>query len=173
MWGVSDQNPRVVTAPSPGRDFDAFYLREFAAMTALAAAVTGTRLGAEDVAQEALARAYRHWERVSGYDKPGTWLRRVTINLALSARHRLAREGRLWQRLAGEPAVMTEEDPHQEVWEAVRRLPGKQRAAVALHYLEDRSVAEVAEILGCAEATARVHLHRGREALAGMLEESR
>ena len=54
---------------------------------------------------------------------------------------------------------------------AVRRLPTSQRAAIVLHYYEDRPVAEIASILGCAEATARVHLHRGRKRLAELLGE--
>ncbi len=54
-------------------------------------------------------------------------------------------------------------------WALVRQLPGRQAAAVALHYLEDRPVAEVADTLGCAESTAKVHLHRARNALAASL----
>lgn len=149
--------------------FDRFFRREFPAMVALAYSVSGSAAAAEDIAQEALSRAFRSWSKVSAYDKPGTWLRRVTINLALSTRRRRAAEARARLRLAS--PSLTELPPiHDDVWDAIRRLPGKQRAAVALHYLEDRSVADVAEMLGCAEATARVHLHRGRQALHEMLE---
>jgi len=56
--------------------------------------------------------------------------------------------------------------------EAVRQLPGAQRAAIVLFYYEDRPVAEIAMILGCAEATARVHLHRGRKRMAQILGEA-
>jgi RNA polymerase sigma-70 factor (ECF subfamily) len=52
----------------------------------------------------------------------------------------------------------------------VRRLPARQAAAVALHYLEDRPVTEVASILGCAEGTAKAHLHKGRTNLAKLLD---
>ena len=52
-------------------------------------------------------------------------------------------------------------------------LPMKQRAAVALHYLEDRPVDEIAELIGCADSTARVHLHRGRKALFAALGASK
>lgn len=156
--------------------FDAFYRRELPAMVALAAAVTGTHAGAEDIAQEAMVRAFREWHQVAGYDKPGAWLRRVTINLALSGRRRAAADVRARLRLARDQrppsAAGLSPSPaeHAALWAAVRRLPGHQRAAVALCYLEDRSAAEIAEILGCAEPTARVHLHRGRAALAEMLE---
>lgn len=154
-------------------DFDRFYLREFPAMVALASAVSGSRLAAEDLAQEALTRAYRDWSRIGEYDKPGAWLRRVTINLALSSRRRLASEAKARLRLGPEPLLSEAPEPHEEVWEAMRKLPGKQRAAVALHYLEDLPVASVADAIGCAESTAKVHLHRGRTALARILEESR
>jgi RNA polymerase sigma-70 factor, ECF subfamily len=56
-----------------------------------------------------------------------------------------------------------------EFWDAVRGLPDRQAQAIALHYLEDRPVADIAEILGCAPATVKVHLHRGRRALADAL----
>ncbi len=55
--------------------------------------------------------------------------------------------------------------------EAVRALPSHQRAAVALHYLEDRPVAEVADILGCSVGTAKVHLYRGRKRLKTLIGE--
>jgi len=51
----------------------------------------------------------------------------------------------------------------------VRKLPDRQAQAVALYYLEDCSVAEIALALGCAEATVRVHLHRGRQTLGRAL----
>ena len=57
-----------------------------------------------------------------------------------------------------------------EFWRAVRRLPKHQAQAVALYYLEDAPVAEIAEAMGCAESTVKVHLHRGRQALAKRLQ---
>ena len=151
--------------------FDAFYLREFAPMVTLAYAVSGSRSAAEDLAQEAMIRAGRNWERISTFDKPGAWVRRVTINLAVSALRRRSAEVKALLRLGpqNQPIPGPDEGPDSRVWEAVRRLPGHQRAAVALHYLEDRSIGEIASILGCAESTAKVHLHRGRTALAAAL----
>jgi RNA polymerase sigma-70 factor (ECF subfamily) len=49
-------------------------------------------------------------------------------------------------------------------------LPPNQATAITLHYLDDRPVAEIAEVLDCAPSTARVHLHRGRKALAALLD---
>jgi RNA polymerase sigma-70 factor (ECF subfamily) len=82
------------------------------------------------------------------------------------------REARALARLAGRrtPAdEVTVDDP--TFWAAVRRLPRRQAQCVALHYLEDRSTAEVAAVLGISEATVRVHLHRARTDLASTLGE--
>lgn len=162
----------MTATPTADTSYREFYDRELPAMVALAAAVTGSHVLAEDIAQDAMIKAYRRWDTVSTYDKPGAWLRRITINQALSTRRRAAAEVKARLRLGAEriPALSPAPDHHDDVWAAVRSLPGQQRAAVALHYLEDRPVAEIADILGCAESTAKVHLHRGRTALAEKLE---
>jgi RNA polymerase sigma-70 factor, ECF subfamily len=59
-----------------------------------------------------------------------------------------------------------------DFWRAVRSLPSRQRQAVALFYLEDWPVAEIARFLGCTETTVRGHLHRGRATLARRLGEA-
>jgi RNA polymerase sigma-70 factor, ECF subfamily len=147
--------------------FETFFRREYPAMVALAAAVSRSPHTAEDLAQDAMVRARKHWDRIGAFDKPGTWVRRVTINLSLNSRRGVAREAitRLawWERHA--PAEQPEAlDP--DLLDALHALSPQQRAAVALHYLEDRSTPEIADLLGCSESTARVHLHRGRQALA-------
>ncbi len=166
-------DPMVGTTMAVAHDFDAFYRRELPAMVALAGAITGSNIVAEDLAQEALVRAYKQWDKIGHYDKPGAWLRRVTINLALSNRKRLGAELRAKLRLSEAPSTLATDTRFDDVWEAVAKLPGKQRAAVALHYLEDRSVADIAIMLDCSESTAKVHLHRGRTQLASLLEGSR
>ena len=56
-----------------------------------------------------------------------------------------------------------------EFWAAVRSLPRRQAQVIALRYLDDRSVAEIAEILGTATGTVKKHLHDGRRAVAHRL----
>lgn len=149
--------------------FPAFYRREYPKMVAVAAAVSGNRGIAEDLAQEAMIRAHRHWDRISTYERPGAWVRRATINLALSASKRGSLEVQKLLRL-GRPATLPEPEVMDEtIFTAVAKLPGKQRAAIALHYLEDRSIEEIASILEISSSTARVHLHRGRQTLADRL----
>jgi len=142
---------------------------------AFAWSLTGDRALAEDVTQEALEAAWRDWGRIGGYDRPGAWARRVVANRAMSRGRRRGRELRALRRLAGRPVPAIELDaPDDRFWVAVRRLPRRQAQTVALHYLEDRGVTDIASILGIAEGTVKSHLYRGRVALAhdlGLLNE--
>jgi RNA polymerase sigma-70 factor (ECF subfamily) len=157
----------VVERPA---SYEAFFHEEYRNMVALAVAVSGSRAIGEDLAQEAMLRAHRNWDRVSTYDKPGAWVRRVTLNLASSARTRFARETRARLRLGGRAtSISAPPEPDEAVWRAVKSLPPGQRSAAALYYLEDRSVAEIAEIMEVAENTAKAHLHKARAALSAKL----
>jgi len=152
-------------------DFDSFYRREFPRMVDLAYALSGSRIASEDLAQEAMMAAHADWDRVGRLDRPGGWLRRVLLNRAASYYQRRRAEVRALGRLAllrGAPPARLDAEA-REFWQLVRKLPGRQAQAVALHYLDDLSVAEMAEAMGCAESTVKVHLHRGRKALATAL----
>jgi RNA polymerase sigma-70 factor (ECF subfamily) len=170
------------TVPGPDRNgnderdgerepFDVFYRREFPRMVTLACAVSGSWAGAEDIAQDALIEIRHRWETVGGYDKPGAWVRRVTIQLASKRLRRARAEAAAWLRLAPAEPIARGPEEVEDVLRAIRRLPHRQRAAITLCYLEDRSVREVAEILDCAEGTAKAHLYKARTALARMLAE--
>src|SRR5919107_533297 len=96
----------------------------------------------------------------------------VGLVYALSGMRRRSAEARTLLRLSGQRARPEPlPDDAEAFWRAVRRLPIRQAQAIALHYLEDRSVKDIAAVLECAEATVRVHLHRGRQALAAALGE--
>ena len=120
---------------------------------------------------EAFLRAHRDWHRVGRYQYPGAWVRRVAANLATSALRRRLIEARalarVWARQ--EPALAELPASGADFWRAVRSLPRRQAQAVALHYLEDLPVAEIARVLGCAEGTVKAHLHHGRETLGRRL----
>lgn len=147
--------------------FNQLYFAEYPAVVRLAYVMTGDRTGAEDVAQEAFARLYLHWRRVSEYDKPGAWVRKVTIQQAIKHRSRRPTEplGPEHDRGRADP------QPDVDLARAVQALPASQRAAIVLHYLEGQPVDEVARMMGWAEGTAKAHLHRGRKALAQALGE--
>lgn len=123
---------------------------------------------AEDVTQDAFVQLLKHWKKVSRYDRPGAWVRRVAIRLAMSVLQRERMRSVLERKVQPPP----EPGPADiDVLRAIGDLPGMQRASVVLYYFEDRPLAEVADILGCAESTARVHLHRARKHLADTLGE--
>lgn len=151
--------------------FEAFYRREFRRLVAFTLAMSGSRTAAEDIAQEALMAAHARWDRVSVMDRPDAWVRRVASNMAVSQYRRRTAELKAVLRLAGRRQdVMEPMEPRdEEFWKAVRSLPTNQATAVTLHYLEDRSVADIAEVLDCSPSTAKVHLHRGRKKLAERL----
>jgi len=171
---VGDEDPGRIDARLSG--FEAFFRTEYPRLVTLLVAVTGSRSVAEDLAQEALIRAHARWDQIIRYDKPGAWVRRVALNLASNQRSRRRSEGRALERLRRqhphEPYGYVDADPvvADDFWALVRRLPSRQAAAIALHHLEDRSVADVAAALGCSEGTAKTHLHRGRTALATLLD---
>lgn len=152
--------------------FESFFATEYGRVVGLTFVLCGRRAVAEELAQDAFVQAYRRWSVVSGYDDPGAWVRRVAVNLATSTLRRRTREVRALTRLAARRSPVAELVVTDDAFcEAVRRLPKRQAQCVALHYLEDRSVADVAALLDLAEATVRVHLHQGRAALATALGE--
>jgi len=140
-------------------------------MAALAYALTGRWDVAEDLTQEAFLRAHRDWKRVGVMASPGGWLRRVVTNLALSRWRRLRTETIALLRLTIDTEVPSPEVPHAEFWEEVRRLPRRQRQVIALRYVEDLTVAEIAGILEIAEGTVKALLHQGRESLRQRLDD--
>lgn len=170
-WGESVLDPMTETHEiARSVAYEDFYRSEFPAMVALASTLVGS--AAEDIAQEAMIRANQNWSKISTFDKPGTWVRRVTINLSLSKLRRGATQLRKFALLSAGAADVAwqPEGFDEDLTNAITALPKKQRAAVVLHYLEDLPVAEIADILECAPATAKVHLHRGRQALAEKLQ---
>jgi len=64
-------------------DFEEFFAREYPGLLAMLTALTGHRTVAEDLAQEAMVKAHQRWSRISGYDKPAAWLRRVAGSLSI------------------------------------------------------------------------------------------
>ena len=169
MSGVDEP---AVTAAVFREDFPVFYAREFHPVLGLAFVLLGDRSAAEDVAQEAFIAALRSWDRVAGLDDPGAWVRRVAANQSVSWFRRKTVEAKALLRLGrsdGQAAEISAETG--ELWDEVRHLPRRQAQAVALHYLDQRTIPEVGLILGCSENTVKTHLQRARETLARRLDE--
>ena len=144
-------------------DFEGFYRRHFARAVAVAHALAGGWM-AEDVAQEALWATFKKWDEL---EDPERWLFRVVANRSRSVLRRSYAEVRAIARLGGgsRDAVGLPEST-EEFWAVVRKLPRRQAQTVALIFVEDLSTSDVAAVLGCSEATVRVHLHRAKRRLA-------
>jgi RNA polymerase sigma-70 factor (sigma-E family) len=128
--------------------------------------ILGDRGDAEDVAQEALARALTRWWRLES--EPHGWVSRVASNLAID---RYRRRGRSLPT-SSEPSGSV--DPYQservDLAEALARLPRRQREVVVLRYLGDWSEADVAAELGCSVGTVKTHASRGLAAMRSSLQ---
>jgi len=151
-------------------EFDAFYRGTAPRLLRYAYGLTTDAAQAQDLVQEAYARAWQRWRRLRGYEDPEAWLRLVVSRLHTdwwrSARVR---------RTAVPPAPAPVDPPGETVLllvAALRTLPAAQRRALALHYLLDLSVAQIAAETGASEGTVKSWLHRGRAALAAQLDDS-
>lgn len=158
----------------PAPAFEAFYRSELRYVCALATSMTGSRELGTDIANEAMLRVYRDWDRVQSLDRPGAWVRRVAVNLSIDARRRQTRERRAMDRLRSTTAVATTDVVLGDVsstrfWGLVRTLPDQQRAVVALRYLEDMAVHDIADVLDIPQGTVKSLLFKARQALSGAL----
>lgn len=157
-----DRVPLVASIP----DFGSFYRREYAGVATLTMVLTRSRSAAEDLAQEAFLRAHRDWADIANHENPEAWVRRVAINLAMSHFRRLRAEARAVLRIGGRSAFIDMNPEALEFWAVVRKLPSRQAQVVALRYVEDLAVADIANTLGISEGSVKTHLHRARETLA-------
>jgi RNA polymerase sigma-70 factor (ECF subfamily) len=147
-------------------DFDEFFADAYPSIVRSVFVVVGDWEVAREVGQEAFVKALRHWQRVSTYEHPVAWVRRVAIRIGVRTRQRESRS-----RAGNVAEVATVSSPSDDLEWAINQLPQMQRAAIALHYLDDLPIKEVAQTLGCATATAKVHLHRARQRLGTILNE--
>jgi RNA polymerase sigma factor (sigma-70 family) len=169
---IAPTQPRPASAPRDA--FDAFYRGNYASVVRLAYSLCGSMQIAEELAQEAFVTAHQRWERLHGFDRPDLWVRRVVINRSISYRRREATERRALEQLRdGRPHGTAADLPSAdtELWTALRELSPRQAEALALFYVEDQPISEVAKILGLGEETVKTHLKRGRAALAERLGE--
>lgn len=158
------------------RDRDAYErlaTAEHAPILKAAYAVTGDIEVAREVTQDAFADLFVHWHKVSAYDRPGAWLRRVAIRKAIkvSERDNKRRVLHAAAELTSDDSQWSDTDTESEILPLLDRLSPNQRAAIYLRYYDDLAVGEVADILGCKPATVSVHLNRGRERLGVLLTE--
>jgi RNA polymerase sigma-70 factor (ECF subfamily) len=141
-------------------EFEAFFDEHYGSVRRAIALAIGDAGRAEDLTQEAFARAFRHWAKVAKLERPVAWVYVVALNA----------ERKRWKRDRTAPvperAAVTVPDTAGAVVgtivvrEALDRLPPRQRAAIVLRYLGDLTVADVASVMGCAEGTVKATVHQ-------------
>lgn len=150
-------------------DFEVWVTEKADALLRFAYVLTGDSNLAEDAVQDALTTACARWGRVSRADDPEAYVKRMVVNAHISWWRRFRRrEAPVEDPVRTARAVpdgTADRAEAQAVWELCATLPDKQRAAVVLRFYEDMSYAEIAQLLHCAEATARSHVHRALAAL--------
>jgi RNA polymerase sigma-70 factor (ECF subfamily) len=131
--------------------------------------VCGDLTEAEEVVAEAFARAVQHQRTFAHVDNPEAWLRTVAVNVSRT-RYRRRRMAMLREHADHRDPPMSDE--HLTLVAALRRLPVPQREAIALHYLADLPVSQVAEAMDVPVGTVKARLSRGRAALAVLLADT-
>ena len=153
--------------------FDGFYAAAYRRVVGQVFALLGDLQEAEDVTQDAFAKASLHWKRIAAYDQPEAWVRRVAFNEA----HNRARRARRWLvALArhGPPAhVPAVSADRLDLHRALGRLGQGHREVLVLHYVAELSVEEVARQLRLPAGPVKSRLSRARRALAEQLGEER
>jgi len=150
------------------REYEWLFRAAYPGVLRTAFLIVHDRGRAEEVSQEAFLQLLEHWGRVSQYERPDAWVRRVAIRMAVKQ----AKRDR--SRVVLERSVRpVREDPAPDIdlSRAIATLAPMQRAVVVLYYLEDRPVLEIARVLQVSESTIKQHLHRARARLAVLLDE--
>ena len=142
-------------------DFLEFFAGEFWPLRRVGFLLTGDWDQAEELAQDAMARTWAAWPRVRGYDRPAAFARKVLLNRHRSLLRRAMDEAR--HLVASRPQEQQPDVAADDLvlWEALQRLPSRQRSAIVLRYYLDLPEAEVARLLGVPVGTVKSWTHRG------------
>lgn len=169
--------PRVETVTRDrDRLLSELYQEHYRSLVRLAAVLLDRREPAEEVVQEAFVKLYRKLDKVRDLERADAYLRSIVMNLARSRmrRRQVARKHRpdpLPDAAGADEGVVLRED-QQQVLDALRSLPARQRDCLVLRYYEDMSEAEIAETLGISKGSVKTHTSRGMAALGNRLEAS-
>jgi len=163
---VIQAEERRPVARAEGRRMAALYQEHAPDAARLAYLLTGDRALAEDLVHEAFVRLFGRFRDLRNPDAFRAYLRTTVVNQARS-HFRRRRVERAYVEREGRAPDVAPADPggRDELWEALRRLQPRQRAAIVLRYYEDLTEAQTAEILGCAVGTVKSLVSRGLDRL--------
>ncbi len=168
--------PLVSADEAPEREFEARLADSSGQAFRVAYSVLRQKQDAEDVAQQAFARAHRRFGALRDRDRFRSWLVRMTWRLALDhrrgERRRAAREdvaAREVARLAPDAHDTDAGERSARLWAAIDQLPEKLRVVVVLAAIEEHGVKDVARLLDVPEGTVKSRLFDARKKLQEML----
>lgn len=129
---------------------------------------------ADDIAQDALVRAYVASGSFLGLSKFSTWLFRIAYNCYVDhhRKPRLETVSSDTKQALSVPATDETDSGfrHQRLYQALESLPEKEKATIVLHYFEDRSIKEISSILETPQGTVKYYLSTGRNHLKSILQ---
>lgn len=160
----------VLSDSEPGsEDFEVFFGRESERLVRAMYLLTGDKLEAEDLSQEAMIRVFERWGTVSSMASPEGYLYRTAFNLHRRFARRVLRSG--WARKDSEPISSLDSSAvaRSDVQRALKALRRGERQIVVLRDWLGMSTAEIAAVLRVSPEAARVRLHRARAALRQIL----
>jgi RNA polymerase sigma-70 factor (ECF subfamily) len=169
------ENARVRTGVlDQGSEAD-FFAAEYERLVRALYLLSGDWHAAEDAGQEAFARLLAARGGLGRIENPAAWVRKVAVRWLFRQRSKVSRERpHEIQSSAPEPTSSPRDSSiGMDIVAALRRLPLRQRTAIAFFYLEDRSLQEIATIMDCSENTVKAHLNKARVKLRPVLEEKR
>lgn len=152
--------------------FDAFYAGSVRRVTSQLYALIGDRAEAEDAVQEAFARAWQRWGKISGYADPEGWVRTVSYRISVSSWRKRANSTTAHKRHGVAADVPDLRPDYVAIIAALRRISAEQRRAIVLYHLVGLSVVEIASETGASTAAVKARLARGRSALQAHLTET-
>ena len=160
---------RQVGVAGDGTDaFDAFVRARLPHLLRFGRALTGSDHAAADLVQDALERTLMRWSKRTR-DDPEGYVRRAMVNRSISVWRKLSRE-RLTDEVPQQAYV--DERPDRVLLDALRQLPPRQRAVIALRYYEDLTEAQTAAVLGCAVGTVKSQSSLAMSRLRTLLDET-
>lgn len=146
------------------QEFADAYPGLFRASMRLANRLTRDPSLSEDIAAEALARAYAKWSSVRSADNPSAWVMRVTANLVIDTARRSKVAASALPLLASDDDLMRIEDHvtvRMALVSALSTLPKRQREALVLRYIAGLEEPDLSTALGASPSSVRTHVQRG------------
>jgi RNA polymerase sigma-70 factor (ECF subfamily) len=173
-WTPLTIEPAVTSPPDTAAttrpDLPTLFSEHYDRLVRSITVICGNSEEAADAVQEAFVKAHLKWRKISTYDDPVGWVRRVAINKVRDSHRSRLRRDKAVVRLGSQSRLVSEQPETDEIGALLAVLPKQQRIVAALFYVEQLHVSEIAAELGLSEGAVKFHLHQAREKLRHHLD---